>query len=584
MLKFLFLVACLFALALGFQWLKDTPGEFSLTIGQTVYVLDLTTAAVAALVAVLLIMALIWFIQELLHAPHRLALGWRRRSAEQGRAAISRGLFAVAAGDVRSAERALADASRRAPDKSLVRLLEAQTAQLKGDRAAARQVFQAMTEERETRVAGLHGLYVEAEREGELEAAHRIADMAREEAPSAPWAARALLKHQIAAGDWDGALRTLSGAADGRVLDKRTARRHRAVILAAKAMDLEIGDPDTARAAALEAHELAPDLVPAAVVAGRLLSRQGDVRRATRILEATWKAFPHPEVADAYLHVRSGDSASDRLRRAEALFRLRSQTDEGRFAVARAAIDAREFDRAREVLTPVLTTRPTQRALVIMAELAEAETGDGARAREWMARALRAPRDPVWTADGMILEAWAPASPVTGRIDAVEWKVPVAEPQAGLQIDAEELKAPLLEPPPEPPEELHEVSAEPEPQAAPQPAAPPPQAAAEPPAPEPAAAPESAPPTGTREPIPAANLGAGSVPPGGNGREARDGKGGNGSGAGEAAQDAGPPLPFLAEPPEEVGPEQPLKPPIPDDPGVGDDEPTRPPPRLYRVH
>ena len=64
---------------------------------------------------------------------------------------------------------------------------------------------------------------------------------------------------------------------------------------------------------------------------------------------------------------------------------------------------------------------------MLMAELEEAETGDRGRAREWLARAVRAPRDPAWTADGVVLEKWAPVSPVTGRIDAVEWKVPVAE-------------------------------------------------------------------------------------------------------------------------------------------------------------
>jgi HemY protein len=443
MAKFLILLAVLFAAALGFHWLKDTSGEVVLTLGDTAYAVDLVTAVIGLLVVFIAAMLLIWLVRALLRAPGRMARGWRRRNAERGRLAVSQGLIAVAAGDIRAAERAALEASRRARDLPLTRLLEAQTAQLKGDRDRARTIFQEMTETGATRIAGLRGLYIEAEREGQAEAARQIAETARREAPSAPWAARALLRHQAAAGDWDGALRTLSGAVDGRILDKRTARRQRAVVLTAKALASEVGEPDVARAAALEAHELAPDLVPAAVVASRLLARHGDVRRATRVLEGTWKAGPHPEVADAYLHVRSGDSAGDRLKRAETLLRLRAQSDEGRLAVARAAIDARNFERAREALTPVLTSRPTQRALILMAELAEAETGDTGRAREWMARAVNAPRDPVWTADGVILDAWAPASPVTGRLDTVEWKVPVAELEPPrMAIQAEELKPP----------------------------------------------------------------------------------------------------------------------------------------------
>ena len=441
MLRFLILLAILFAIAFGFQWLKGVSGEVAVTVGDNVYAVEVTVAVIALIAVILVSMGLIWFVRETLRAPWRMARGWRTRNRDRGRAAISQGLIAIAAGDLRSAERAVQEASRRAPDQPLTLLLEAQTAQLKGDRNAARNVFQRMTEDSATRIAGLRGLHIEAEREGVPEAAHQIAAQARTEAPSAAWAARALLRHQTAARDWDGALSTLSGATDGRILDRRTARRLRAVILTAKALDREIEAPDAARHAAIEAHDLAPDLVPAAAVAARLLSRQGDIRRATRILEAAWKAGPHPEIADAYMHVRAGDAARDRLERAETLFRLRPHADEGRHAVAQAAIDARDFARARDVLTPVLTERPTRKALMLMAALEEAETGDRGRAREWVARAINAPRDPAWTADGVVLEEWAPVSPVTGRLDTVEWKVPVAELEGPrLTIDAAELQ------------------------------------------------------------------------------------------------------------------------------------------------
>lgn len=442
MLKFLVVIVVLFALALGFHALNQVGGEAALTIGDTVYSLDLTTAVIAVVALILVLAGLVWFVRSLLRAPWRIARSWKMRNRERAREAVSQGLVAIAAGDVRLAERSMLEATRRAPGQPLTRLLQAQTAQLKGDRTAAREVFKDMVEDAQTRIAGLRGLYIEAEREGEGGAAHRIAERARLEAPSAPWAARALLRHQTAARDWDGALATLSGAADGRILDKRTARRQRAVILAAKAIDKEDGEPDIARSAAQEAHDLAPDLVPAAVLAGRLLARQGDIRRATRLLEATWRINPHPEIADAYMHVRTGDAASDRLKRAEALHRMRPLADDGRHAVARAAIDARDFARAREVMTPVLTERPTRKALLLMAALEEAETGDRGRARGWMARAVHAPRDPAWTADGIVLEEWAPISPVTGRLDTVEWKIPVAEIEGPrIEIDKSELAA-----------------------------------------------------------------------------------------------------------------------------------------------
>jgi len=113
----------------------------------------------------------------------------------------------------------------------------------------------------------------------------------------------------------------------------------------------------------------------------------------------------------------------------------------------------------------------------MMAEIEEHE-GDVGRARQWMGRALNAAPDPAWTADGYVSTKWLPVSPVTGRLDAFQWKVPLAElSPPGRFID---------EAPP-----LREAPAEP----APPPAEPEAATPAPPPSPHPAAAPSSPPPS-----------------------------------------------------------------------------------------
>ena len=57
------------------------------------------------------------------------------------------------------------------------------------------------------------------------------------------------------------------------------------------------------------------------------------------------------------------------------------------------------------------------------------------KVREWFARSVHAARDPAWTADGIVAEQWAPVSPVSGRLDAFEWRVPfeaLEKPEAAL--------------------------------------------------------------------------------------------------------------------------------------------------------
>ena len=104
--------------------------------------------------------------------------------------------------------------------------------------------------------------------------------------------------------------------------------------------------------------------------------------------------------------------------------------DEGALAVARAAIEAHEFAKARAALEPLLSA-PTQRVAMLMAEIVRDEHGDEGAAREWTLRAVRAAHDPAWTADGYVSDRWRPVSPVSGRLDAFQWVTPVAALASG---------------------------------------------------------------------------------------------------------------------------------------------------------
>jgi HemY protein len=439
MVRIIIYVAIVFALAFGFAWLADRPGALQLTWQGYEYEVSLLVALVAGILLFALLLLLIWLFRAIVSTPRAVGDYFSARRRDRGYRALSRGMIAVGAGDTRIARRAADEAASLLGQEPMTLLLSAQAAQLSGDAALARTAFEALAARPDTRVLGLHGLFVEARRQGEDEAARHFAEEATRTAPKIGWAGEALFEYQAQAGDWLGALRTLGANADAKLIDKATARRLRAVLLTAWALDTEASEPDEARARAQEAHRLAPGLSEAAVVAGRLLARGGDFRRASRVLETAWKAAPHPDIAEAYATVRPGDSVRDRLKRARRLTELRAHHPEGAMALARAAIDAHDWTVAREALEGLVRSQPSERVCLLMAEIEAGEHGDEGRVRAWLARAINAPRDPTWVADGRIFEHWAPISPVTGRIDAFEWKVasePLSAPRMP-QIDAE---------------------------------------------------------------------------------------------------------------------------------------------------
>ncbi len=426
MVRVLLYLAVFAALAVGAVWLADRPGEVSVVWQGWRIDTSVAIAAIGVVVLAMLAMLAWGLVRFVFGLPTAFSFASRARRRARGFEAVSRGMVAIGAGDPIAAGRHAVDARRFAGDEPLTLLLEAQAAQLSGDRGRAEAAFKTMLDKPETRVLGLRGLFVEAKRRGDMAAARAFADDAVRRSPSLAWANDALLDFHTSAGDWQAARTAVERRAALRLADKADARRQRAVLLAAEALEARGSEPEKALAAALEATKLAPGLTPAAALAGRMLAERGDVRKAVKLLEAAWKEVSHPDIAAAYLDVRPGDSAQDRLARATTLAKLRPSDPEGVLALAGAAIHACDFQKAREALKPLLAGGASVRVCLLMAELEEAEHGAAGRVREWLSRATRAPRDAAWVADGLVSDSWMPVSPISGRLDAFVWTVPPA--------------------------------------------------------------------------------------------------------------------------------------------------------------
>ena len=421
----LYLVGIL-VLTWGLQQLAKRPG--TITVEWLGYVAETSVFRGLVILAVLLGVALLtwWVLRQVWRSPAALAHYFNRRRRERGLDALSSGIIAVGAGDRALATRYAAQARRALPHEPLTHLLRAHAAQITGDRATARRIFEAMLASPDTEQLGLRGLFLEADREGEREAARQFAQRALQLNPKLAWPVEALFDLQCRAADWPGALNTLAVAERQHLVEKAPARRRRAVLLTARAQALEEAAPEKALELALEAHQLARNIEPAAAIAGRILASRGQTPKAARVLLRTWRQAPHPDLAVAYAYARPGDSPRDRLDRVHHLGRLTPNHPEALIAVATSAIEARAWDAAREALKPLLDGRLTARVCALMARIEGEQYGDAGRVREWLARAVGAARDPAWIADGVAYERWSPVSPTTGQLDAMRWGVPEA--------------------------------------------------------------------------------------------------------------------------------------------------------------
>jgi len=432
----------LIIVATAFAWLADQPGDLKLRwLGY-----EIETSLMAAAISLFALGLILWItwsiVMWLLDRPGAFG-GWFKSWREKkGRDALSSGLIAVAAGDKEAAQSHARTATSILGDDPMVKLLDAQAAQMRGDNVRVRQLFEEMAKFPETRLLGLRGLHGDAMRQSDMGRARALAEEATRINPKVSWASKAMLSHHSANKDWPAIGKSIDDQKAAKLIDKPSANHMHAVVLTAEALETDETNKGGAGELALKAHKLDPSLAPAALIAARQISAGGSLRKASRIIEKTWELSPHPELAATYAHLRAGDSADDRLKRVKSLVG-KSSGIEGAVALATAAIEALEWKTARTALAPYAHDRPQARICGLMAEIEDGEFGDKGRAREWLARAVRAPRDPAWTADGFISRTWLPVSPVSGQLGVFKWKVPVEgiayeDPGLGAVPDADD--------------------------------------------------------------------------------------------------------------------------------------------------
>ncbi len=193
----LFLLLIAFAAA-GAAWIADQPGNVVMTWGGwraspsvPVFVMLLGIVVVVA-VALWSLLRMLW------RTPGHVSRRRREHRLARGRHAITQGLIAIGHGDASSARGACRNRAppRRPGSAGAVAARTVGAARWRPRRCAARLPRHGRTSD--TRLLGLRGLFVEAQRADDPVAAMMIARRTLKLAPSSTWASQAVLGFRCA--------------------------------------------------------------------------------------------------------------------------------------------------------------------------------------------------------------------------------------------------------------------------------------------------------------------------------------------------------------------------------------------------
>jgi HemY protein len=424
-------IACLVAAA---AYVAAEPGSVVLTWqGRHIYTtfgrLVLGVAVLAMLAA-----ALFHLLRKLLGGPRAFLRARRERRRREGYRALTQGMVAVAAGDAEEAQKFARKADVLLAEPPLTLLLSAQAAQLNGDEQAARNYFKAMLERPETEFLGLRGLVMQALRSGDETAALGFIERARRLRPRTPWVMSSLFELQARAGRWTDAEATLVEAVKRKALTETATRHHRAVLLHERSRAAEAaGDAREALQLSAKAHGADLGFIPGAARYAALLRVGGRARHALRALEASWRAAPHPDLAEAWAALFADETPLVRMKQMDRLASANPEHVESRLAQARAALSARLWGEARRHLEALgarlgdAAPPVAPRVCRLMAEVEEAQHEDMVAARAWLARAATTPvPDPAWVcgACGSETPEWSATCPTCRAFASLTWRAP----------------------------------------------------------------------------------------------------------------------------------------------------------------
>lgn len=425
MLRAIWLFLLIAVMAFAASIVADIEGTVTVTLpGQEMRLSVPVALAIVIVMSVATIM-LYRIITAFVDAPAEFfrwrAMGRRRR----GFAAVTRGLVAVAAGDDEEAKRQTRKALSLVGEPPLALLLAAQAAQMEGDDEAAQRYFTQMLQSSETEFLGLRGLFMSAMRRGDTDQALRIAERARLLRPKTRWALAALFELNVARKRWTEAAAAVELQLKARQLDPAIAKRRKAVLATAGAQTAAAdGEAEAAARLADEALGQAPGFGPAAIIAARSAAAQGKLWRAASIIEVAWARGPHPDLARVYANLKPDEPAAARAKRLAALGAMNAHHPESHVLNAAASMSQRRFEEAREHLRPLAERNPTVRTCMLMAEIERALAPDSLMAADWSTRALKAPRDAVWSCEACLRthNDWSPTCSACDAFDSLTWQ------------------------------------------------------------------------------------------------------------------------------------------------------------------
>lgn len=293
---------------------------------------------------------------------------------------LAKGMTALSAGDVASAEKMQKQISKKFEDDvSKTTAFEAQLAEARNELPKALALYSELTKIPETRLLGMRGVIRLNRLTGNLSAALDACKVLLDEKDSPSWVVSEAFELQIQEKRWNDALSTLEKGRKQGVFDKKTARHLKACVLLEEANCTE--DATEKERLVHLAADADETLMQASLGVAQYNIQKGQIRKARSILFDLWKKSPCMAVYETYLELYASASPIDVVKSVEELIAENPETVLNQYVLADSSFRAHLWGQAKTSVEKYLEVCPnSKKALLLAAEIAENDRDEKAAA------------------------------------------------------------------------------------------------------------------------------------------------------------------------------------------------------------
>lgn len=390
--------------AYSFIYLSGLSGDITLNINNS----ELTISIVMGVCLVLLLSGFVFLgftFLNLIIAVIRFLSGdetaitryFNKSRQLKGNKALSNALISFYEGNSLEALVHSNKAKKFLKNDKLSLLINAQIAKKTGDSNLTLASYKKLLVHKDTRQVALSGIVSEKIQAGEFTVALELAKKNIELYPKNISNINTLFNLQLQEKDWKGAVKTLQVKKTMEKIPRNSFLQKEAILIFEDAQEKHLqGFNQEALATTLVVVRQYPSFVAALCFLTDLENILGNKRRVEKLLQKAWALFPHPDLAKSYASLVKSESSEKRLRRFEPLLKTNEKDPQTIILKTELFLATTDFLKAKELISTLVNNDPDNYILTLMADVERASGATDQVVREWLTKAVYAPKSPAW--------------------------------------------------------------------------------------------------------------------------------------------------------------------------------------------